>query len=175
MLRKVFPILFALFIIQIFCLSGSAQIDMSSRDGRPRPEETPQNVKENLAKQRIEQEKKDYEELLGRSEEALQISEDLEQSFAKSNQISSETEKKLEKLEKLVKKIRSDLGGDDDNDEDDKDEKPTSVENAFKKLQEATVKLYDEVKKSSRYSISAIAIQSSNAVLKIVKFIRSGK
>ena len=172
MLRKVIPILFALFFC---CLGASAQFD-TTRDGRPRPEETPQNIKETLAKQRIEQEKKEYEELLSRSEEAVKLSEDLEKTFAKSKEISSETIKKLEKLEKLVKKIRDDLGGDDDEKgEVDEEEKPTSVENAFKKLQEGAVKLYDEVKRSSRYTISAIAIQSSNAVLKIVRFLRFGK
>ena len=173
MLRKVIPFFFTLLFC---CLGASVQFD-TTRDGRPRPEETPQNIKETLAKQRIEQEKKEYEELLSRSEEAVKLSEDLEKTFAESKEISSETLKKLEKLEKLVKKIRDDLGGDDDDEKSEVEEetKPTSVEIAFKKLQEAAVKLYTEVKRSSRYSISVIAIQSSNAVLKIVRFLRFGK
>jgi membrane-associated HD superfamily phosphohydrolase len=175
MCRNYTPNFIFILLLQLFCISVSAQIDMSNRDGRPRPEETPQNIKESIAKQKIEQEKKEYNELRSRAEEALQLSEEIENSFSESNQISSETIKKLERLEKLVKKIRNDLGGDEDAENDVEEEKPNSIQNAFKKLQEATKKLYAEVKKSSRYSISAIAIQSSNAVLKIVKFIRLGK
>jgi len=47
--------------------------------------------------------------------------------------------------------------------------------NAFKILQTSTGKLVGELKKTSRYSVSVVAIQSSNAFLKIIKFIRFGK
>jgi hypothetical protein len=47
--------------------------------------------------------------------------------------------------------------------------------NAFKVLQSNTVQLFDEIKKSTRYSVSVVAIQTSNMLLKLVKFIRFGK
>jgi hypothetical protein len=170
---------FLQFIFLLALISGAsvcvnAQMDASTRDGRPRQEEDlPKSIKENLAKGRIEQEKKEHEELLKRGEEALKLTGELEKSFAANNKLSAEDFKKLERLEKLVKKIRTDLGGDDD--EENAENKPSTLENAFQALQENTVKLVDELKKSTRYSISVIAIESSNVLLKVVKFLRFKK
>ncbi len=143
----------------------------------PQREEIPQGVKENLAKMCIEQQKKEYTEMLKRGEEALKLTDELEKAFAANNSLSADDRKKLERLEKLVKKIRSDLGGDDDGKETEENEKdsPLSIANAFNVLKESTVKLVDELKKTSRYTISAAAIQSSNLLLKVVKFLRFGK
>lgn len=166
---------FLLSLISFASVCVSAQIDASTPSGRPRQEEDlPKSIKENLAKGRIEQEKKEYEELLKRGEEALKLAEDLEKSFAANNQLSSEDFKKLERLEKIVKKIRNELGGDED-DENAEEKSPSTLENAFKALQENTVKLVNELKKSTRYSISVLAIESSNMLLKVVKFLRFKK
>ena len=176
---KFSTICFSSLLVMLFCMTALSQIDASTRNGKPQPEELPKNIKETLAKQRIAQEKKDYEELLDRSREAVKLSEELEKSFTSSNQISSEDQKKLDRLEKLVKKIRNDLGGDDDGEADikekNKDDKPSTVGNAFKTLQSNAAQLFTEIKKSTRYSVSVIAIQTSNALLKLVKFIRFGK
>jgi hypothetical protein len=178
---KFSTICFSFFFAMFLAATAFSQIDASSPNGRPQPkEELPKNIMETLAKQRIEREKKDYEELVKRSEEAVKLSEELEKSFSNSNQLSTEDLKKLEKLEKLVKKIRGELGGDDDgeqglNTDKDKNEQPSTMVNAFKVLKSNTVQLFDEIKKSTRYSVSVIAIQTSNMLLKLVKFIRFGK
>jgi len=180
MRMKFSTICFAVVFAMFFAVTAFSQIDASSPNGRQQPkEDLPKNIKETLAKQRIEREKKDYEELLKRSEEAVKLCEELEKSFADSNQLSSQDIKKLEKLEKLVKKIRGELGGDDDDEQaniadKDKKELPSTMVNAFKTLQTNAVRLFDEIKKSTRYSVSVIAIQTSNALLKLVKFIRFG-
>jgi ElaB/YqjD/DUF883 family membrane-anchored ribosome-binding protein len=161
-------------LISFASLTICAQYDASTRDGRPKDEDLPKSIKENLAKGRIDKEKKDYEELVQRSEDALKLTEDLEKSFSSNNKLSSDDYKKLERLEKLVKKIRSDLGADED--EAKVEEKNLStLESAFKSLKENTIKLVDELKKSTRYSISVIAIESSNVLLKVVKFLRFRK
>jgi hypothetical protein len=164
---------FLLMLISFAAVCVDAQIfDASTSNGRPKQEEDyPKSVKENLAKGRIDQEKKDHEELLKRGDEALKLTEALEKSFAANNKLSTEDFKKLERLEKLVKKIRTDLGGDDE-DESAEEKSPSTLENAFNTLKETTVKLVDELKKSTRYSISVIAIESSNVLLKVVKFLR---
>ena len=165
----------------LFSVAALSQIDASSPNGKPQQkEDLPKNIKETMAKQRIDREKKDYEELLKRSEEAFRLSEELEKSFTDSKQISSDDQKKLDRLEKLVKKIRSELGGDDDEgeqefNEKDKLENPSTMGSAFDTLQKNAAKLFDEVKKSTRYSVSVVAIQTSNVLLKLVKFIRFGK
>ena len=166
--------------VMLFASAAYSQIDASTPNGRPQPkEDLPKNIKETMAKQRIEQEKKDYEALLKRSEEAVKLSEELEKSFADSNQITSNDQKKLDRLEKLVKKIRSELGADDDGEPDfgdkEKTENPSSLVNAFKTLQTNAAQLLGEIKKSTRYSVSVVAIQTSNALLKLVKFIRFGR
>lgn len=142
-------------------------------------EDLPKNIKESLTKSRIEQEKKDHEELLQKAEEATKLSAELQEAYEKNKTLSPEDKKKLEKLEKLLKKIRKDLGGDDD-DEDSKEnsenptetEKPSTVVSALNKLRSTSVNLFDELKKTSRFSISVVAIQSSNAILKVIRFLR---
>jgi hypothetical protein len=173
MFRKYFLIYSAFLFVLLFGAVVFGQADASTPNGRPQQkEELPKNIRETLAKQRIEQEKKEYDELVKRSEEAVRLSEELDKSFTASNQLSGEDQKKLERLEKLVKKIRSELGGDDEEEKPEIEEKPSSVGSALKALQTNAVKLFDEIKKSTRYSVSAIAIQSSNLLLKVLKFIR---
>lgn len=142
-------------------------------------EDLPKNIKESLIKSRIEQEKKDHEELLQKAEEATKLSAELQEAYEKNKTLSTEDKKKLDKLEKLLKKIRKDLGGDDDGDNSkeksensDEAEKPSNVVSALNNLRSTSVNLFDELKKTSRFSISVVAIQSSNAILKVIRFLR---
>lgn len=158
-------------------LFAHAQGDATTRGGeQPTKEDYPTGVRESLAKQRIDRDKKDFAELLARGEEAAKISTELEKSFTQSNQLSTDDKKKLDRLEKLVKKIRNELGADNDDDEAvELTSKPLSIGNALKALQDNTVKLVGELKKNTRYSVSVIAVESSNALLKVVRFLRGGK
>ena len=159
----------------VAAVSAGAQVETINPGSKLKTEDLPKNIQESLAEQRIEREKKDHEELLKRGDEALKLSEDLERSFSQNNKLSSEDRKKLDRIEKLVKKIRSDLGGDDDDAVEAEEKAPSTVTGAIKFLQENTVKLVDELKKTTRYSISAVAIESSNLLLKAVKIIRFGR
>lgn len=159
-----------LFVFTAFA-AVKAQNDINPRTGKPNQEDIPKSIKETIVKGRIEREKKEHEELIKRGEESAQLGKELEESFAKNSRLGPEDQKKLERLEKNLKKIRSELGGDND----DIEEKPLSADSAFKALQSYTLTLVDELKKTTRYTISASAIETSNAVLKIVRFIRLGK
>jgi len=165
-------------------ISINAQGDASTSSGRaPMKEDLPKGIKETLQKHRIEQEKKDHSEMIQRGEEALKLSEELEKSVASNNKISSQDLTKLARIEKIVKKIRKELGGDDEDETkteekleaDELEEKPSAIASAIKKLQSTTTKLVNELKKTTRFSVSVIAIQSSNSLLKILKFIRFSK
>lgn len=142
-------------------------------------EQTP-SIGEMVEKQRILRQKKEFGEMLKRGDEALKLSEELETSFNETENLSPRDLEKLAALEKVVGKIRNDLGGGDD---DDKLEDSTVPENnarrdvvsAFKFLRSSTVRLVDELKKSSRFSISVAAVESSNAVIRIVRFLRLKK
>ncbi len=119
--------------------------------------------------------KKDHEEMLKRGEEAALLSEQLENAFEQNKELSRQDRQKLESLEKIVHKIRKELGGDDDGEEDaalGSGAKPSTPREAFNILKAATLKLVGELKKTSRFSISVMAIQSSNSVLRLVKFLR---
>lgn len=181
-MTKVFKITFALLML----LAGSVLVSAQEADQRSpyekKKEELPKNIREMMARKRIEQEKKDHEELLKKGQEAIEITEQLEQSFSQHNQLSSIDRERLDYLAGLVKKIRKEIGASDDEDEpaapgegSQEDAKPSNLEAAFKSLQATTVKLVDELKKTTRFTISAVAIKTSNSVLRIVRFIRSGK
>lgn len=165
---------FRFFLVVFFAAAANfavnAQSDASGRNQNEK-EEMPKGIQESLAKQRIERDKKDFAELLSRSEEALKISGELEKSYVQNNSFSSEDQKKLDRLEKVVKKIRNEIGGDDD----DEEETPSSMLLALKNLQSNTLQLVEELKKTSRYSISVVAVESTNALLGLVKFLRFRK
>jgi uncharacterized membrane protein YccC len=164
--------MFVFLVLGFAALGVDAQMpDASGRDPRPgRQEELPKQLKENLEKGRIEEEKKEYEAMIKRGEEAAKLSEELSKSFEQNQTLSVEDQKKLARLEKLVKKIRDDLGGEDDNEAE--ANRPSSLNTALKAVQENASNLLSALRKTTRLTISAIAIESSNTVLKLVKFIR---
>lgn len=169
-----------MFVLLLCALTVTAQQGADNKPFSPTPDaEQPKSFREMMQKMRIEQEKKDYEEMLDRAQQALKISEQLEQSFAQRQTLSQSEREKLDNLEKLVKKVRGELGG-EDGDKDagelvDDDPAPGSAADGLKTLQSLTSKLVDELKKTSRFGISAVAIQSTNAVLKVVRFLRFPK
>ena len=165
--------LFIVFVVVSAAVSINAQgSDAATRSGNPAKEDLPTGIKESLAKQRIEREKKDFAEMIERSEEALKLTDQLAKSYDKNNQFSAEDQKKLDRLEKVVKKIRNELGGDDD---EESVEKPVSIGNALESLKANTSKLVAAIKQTSRYTVSVVAVESSNALLKMVKFLRFSK
>jgi hypothetical protein len=166
-----FRTILILFFVFSTSLIALAQFESGNPSGRRENEPLPQNIKETLAKQRIESEKKEYDKLIENGEEAVKMSVELQKSFAKNNKLTSKDQDKLKDLEKLLKKIRKDLGGDSGGDVE-TDDKPNSLELAMNTLTKTTVGLYEEIKKNSRYTISAVAIKSSNTILSIVKFLR---
>ena len=170
-----------LVVILVAAGEGYSQPDASEAGpgGRSRRLSESIDLKAMLAKQRAERDKKDHREMLERGERALQLANQLEASFTETKSLSVEDRARLESLEQMVKKIRKELGADDDDDEDSgervssvDESRPSTVEEAFKYLQTTTIKLVDELKKTTRFTISAIAIQSSTNVLRLVKFLR---
>ncbi len=122
----------------------------------------------------IKQQQKEYRELLDNGEEAVKLSSEVEKAFDKAASLATEDQKKLERLEKLFKKIRNSLGGEED-DVAAEEDKPLTVKAAISRLRDKASSLLDELKKTTRYSISVIAIQSSNIVIRLVKYIRFNK
>jgi uncharacterized protein YlxW (UPF0749 family) len=179
MLRKPLNILFAFIFVCAAFLSVNAQgSDASTSSGRPSSNELdmPESFKENLAKQRIKNEEKEYQELVQRGEEAAKLGAEISKSWETSQKFSTEDEKKLDRLEKLVKKIRTELGAEGEVEGEEKNkieiEKPSTFQKVIKNIQEDAANLLSEIKKIGRHSISVIAIESSNTLLKLVRFLR---
>lgn len=148
------------------------------RRGEPDPE-VPKSISENLVKLQIKQSVKEHEELLERGDEALLLTEKIDYSLEKNGKFTSTDIQNLERLEKVVTKIRKELGGDSDGEDDEKLAKEISqnpdLVDAFRYLRTSTEKLVSELKKTSRHSISAVAIQASNSVIKVARFLRLRK
>ena len=122
-----------------------------------------------MAKLRSDRDKKDHQEMLDRGEQALRLANQLQAAFEQNKNLTPQDRARLEALEEVVEKIRKELGGNDDGDDESlsfqkptEEDKPSTMEDALKFLRSTTVKLVDELKKTTRFSISAIAIQSSN-------------
>jgi len=174
--RSCIAVLFVL-LAAVFSFAQSAE-NASSNFGKPEPSDSPHGMKDQLIKMQIEREKKNYQEMLDRGTEAAKLSDQVEKSFESRGTLTEQDKQKIENVEKLVKKIRSELGGSegDETDEDlKKEENPTDVVTGVKYLRDSTAQLLDELKKTTRFTISAVAIQSSNTVLKIVRFLRVEK
>ena len=157
------------------------QVRIPGEDDRRDPET--RSFQEMVTKQQISRRKKEHNELLKQGEEALRLSQELESSFESKETFTGTDLQKLQELEKVVSKIREELGGDDDDDDKDAEKNADSSENsarssigaAFKFLRSSTIKLVDELKRSTRFSISVAAIQASNSVIKFARFLRLKK
>ncbi|HVF48121.1 MAG TPA: hypothetical protein VNA17_11185 [Pyrinomonadaceae bacterium] len=146
----------------------------SSGEDRNRP----RSFSETLEKLRIEKEKKEFNQMVARGEEALKISTELEDTFIRTGRLSEQELEKVETVEKLVKKIRGELGGDDDEEvreDGGREQKRLSAGDAIRSLRATSADLFEQLKKTTRFTISAAAIQTSNAVLRIARFLRIGK
>ncbi len=171
-------IVFTLALIFSLALIASGQDTSGSILPKPsNDDDRPKSFKETLEKMRIEKEKKEYQEMLDRGAQVLKITEELEKTVEKSGKLSEREYAKVASVEKLVKKIRGELGGDDEEEDDglireEAQKRRLSPGEAIKSLRSATVSLLDELKKTTRFSISAAAIQSSNAVLRVARFLR---
>ncbi len=174
-------------LVSVFAMPALAQnadnateITATAKEGR---KDLPKDIREQLDKLRIEQNKKDYKKMLDRGDEVLKISADLEKRNVSSAEMASSDADKIVALEKLVKKIRSSLGGKEDDIDDDADqpqrdgqqftEAPKDHVSGIKALHEAAANLVDELKKTTRFSISASAIYAANAVLRLTRSLRS--
>jgi hypothetical protein len=171
----IFVMLLAVVLLPAVCSAQEA--DEGANTPRPNTDQ-PSSLKEMLAKMRIDQEKKEYDELVDRGQQAVKLSTELEQSFQQNASLRKTDREKLDDLEKLVKKIRNELGAEgsiDDPDENGGDDAPKDAADGLRSLQDLTNKLVDELKKTTRFGVSAIAIQSSNSALRVVKFLRFSK
>jgi leucyl aminopeptidase (aminopeptidase T) len=127
-------------------------------------------MKERMIELCIEETKKDFDKMVERTEELVRISNEIEESYKIHRAFLKDDREKLDKAEELLSKIRKELHADDD--DKDKKDRPKNMLEAVELFQKNSVALLDEIKKTTRHSISAVAIQSSNTVMRLVRFLR---
>jgi hypothetical protein len=175
-----------IFLFAILAAASGAALAQAADGGPLFPrqgdeKDSPMGFREMLKKMEIEKQKKEFEEMQDRGKQAVELSNELERSIASHDRFSEGDKAKLDTLEKLVKRIRRDLGGSDDDQMDGGDnteeaeQKPANLVDGFKSLQSYTVKLVDELQKTSRFTVSTAAIRSSNSVLRLTKYLKFWK
>ncbi|MEZ5307003.1 MAG: hypothetical protein R2684_07655 [Pyrinomonadaceae bacterium] len=158
-------------------LVASAQIEeqcpqLETISPRPRRGNEQTGLREQIIKLCIKEIKKDHEELVENTEKLALLTAEIKEAFDNDSQtLTAENKKRIEKAQDLIKKVRSELKAEDD-DEEAEESKPASVGEAVSSLNDTSQKLLEEVKKTTRHSISIVAIETSNAVMRIVRFLR---
>jgi hypothetical protein len=126
-------------------------------------DDAPRGIQESLSKMRIEKDKKDFNEMLKRGEDAAKLA-----SAIKDGSVAGQQDQ-IANIGKLVKKIRVELGA--EGPDDDPDEVPTNQAEAIRQLKARVNALTDELKKCSRFTVSASAIDRTNEILRLVKYL----
>jgi hypothetical protein len=168
-------------ILAAAVLGASGSYSQTAADNTPmgRPgsekESYPHSIRDSLEKMRIEREKKEFDKMIERGQQVTRIAAELEAALLHNGYLTEKEKAKLASVEKLAKQIRSDLGGGDD--EEEESEKGSggsalNISEAVRTLKASTEDLFRELKKTSRFTISAAAIYSSNAVLRLARFMR---
>ncbi len=122
-------------------------------------------------KLRVKEDKKRYDENVGRAREASELGSQLLKSFEARKVFNSDDSKKLERLEKLTRRIRNEAGG-SESDPDVKDI-PGDFELAVKRLAEMSDELFKLVEKTPRLVVSAAVIDQANKVIGLIQHVRN--
>ena len=178
--------LFAAAFIFVLVASAHGQTGDRRRSAPPAPEPTSiQSEKDKSdplfgtpanemhSKAVLKEEKKRYEENLGRAREVSELAAQLSTNYESKKSFASDDNKRLERLEKLTKRIRNEAGGSDSEAGADlKDICATMIE-TLKHLAEMAEELHKMVDKTPRNVISAAVIDQANRVIGVTQHLRS--
>lgn len=123
------------------------------------------------AKREIKFAEKEYQENLERAHDLSEVGSEIIASFKRDNYLDQAALKKIDKMEKLAKAIRRAAGGSEDEGEPDK--APADLASALTKLGKLADSLKDKVEKTPRHVISATVIDEANALLELIRVVRS--
>lgn len=140
-------------------------------------EEKPRSFQEALEKRRIARSKKDHEQMISRGEEAVKLSADLERAVAINGSLGERDLAKVVEVEKLVRKIRDELGGNGEGDIDDPtadalERVPSTQQGLVEALKTRAESMHQQIKNTTRFTVSASAIDATNSVLRIARFLK---
>lgn len=123
------------------------------------------------AKLALKEEKKRYDDNLGRAREAAQLAAQLSEAYRTRQSFIGDDAKKLERLEKLARKIRNEAGGSDTN--PDVKDIPFDMADAVKRVAEMADDLRKLVEKTPRRVISTAVIDQANKLIGVIQHVRN--
>jgi hypothetical protein len=123
----------------------------------------------------IKEEKKRYEENLGRAREVSELAAQLAESFESRKAFNSDDNKRLERLEKLTKRIRNEAGGSDSTSGAELEDICDTMVETIKHLAGMAQDLRKMAEKTPRQVISAAVIDQANRVLAVTQHLRSSR
>jgi HPt (histidine-containing phosphotransfer) domain-containing protein len=170
MLKTIF-----LFLSIFFTLACVAQAqDADAQDTMPgaqhEREDMGKPTEEIIKRAEIRHEEETHKEMVDRAGEAAQIGGEILNDYKKNSALSGDDFKKLDRLDKLAHKIRGSAGASEDVELQDP---PSKLEDAVKRLADASDLLNKSVQKTSRMVISAAVIDHSNELIGLIKRIRN--
>ena len=168
----------------IFALASGC-FGQSSSQEKPNPGESPINPgkkdsdtrfgspeNEMRSKLIIKEEKKRYEENLGRAREVSELATQLSNNYESKKSFNPEDSKRMERLEKLTKRIRNEAGGSDSEPDPDLKDICVTTLDTVKHLAEMAEELHKMVDKTPRNVISAAVIDQANRVIGVTQHLR---
>ena len=126
-------------------------------------EDPPRSIQESLSRMRIEKDKKDFIEMVKRGDDAAKLAAELKEEAAAGQQ------EQISSIGKLVRKIHDELGAEGSGDDD--TALPSTQPDAIKALREQVNGLAEDLKKTNRFTVSAAAIDRTNEILRLVKYL----
>ncbi|MBO0861684.1 MAG: hypothetical protein J2P21_24995 [Chloracidobacterium sp.] len=161
-LRILFSILYILLITSIAGAQGSGAANPA--------DEQNETMLDTLKRMQIKREEEEHKKIL---DKGAQIERDAE-SLAKeaiNGHLPRTDEKKLREIDKAARQIRSDFGGAGDDTQI--DPLPNNLDDALKRLGDASERLNKHLSKTSRQVISVSVVEVANEVTQLVKILRS--
>jgi hypothetical protein len=175
----------SLFVAAFIFAIASVSFGQGASQEKPGPSENPINGKkdsdtrfgspenEMRSKLIIKEEKKHYEENLGRAREVSELATQLSNNYESKKAFNPDDSKRMERLEKLTKRIRNEAGGSDSTEGAELKDICTTMMETLKHLAEMTDDLRKMVEKTPRQVISAAVIDQANRVLGVTQHLRA--
>lgn len=167
-------LLLASLLLLVCAAAASAGAQISPRQHRDRDEDIPgmgSPTDEMRYRAAVKHDENSHRETIERAEEAANLGAEIRTLFERNKAVGRDDLKKLERVEKLARKIRSRAGASDD--EEGLKSPPNSLGMAVARLAEVSDRLHKSVKKTSRFVVSAAAIELSNEVIELARYIRA--
>ncbi len=172
--------IFALFcfLAQAMCLTWAAQVQTVSVQTNINSQNSPPDERHEFSspeeeikyKASVRREISSHKELVERAEEITQLGSEIRSAYEHDKSLAAVDLKKLDRMEKLARKIRSGAGGSSD---DDIKDSPQQLESTILRLDALSVKIAQDVKKSSRLVVAAGMIENSNEIIALIKHLRT--